>query len=57
MKLTNIDQETSKVEGTKSALPQYYRALKHRGYIGLKNAKNITCRVKNSTYRVKNSKT
>ena len=52
IKLTNIDQETSKVEGAKSALPQYYRAPKYRGYIGLKNAKSITCRVKNSTYRV-----
>ena len=52
IKLTNIDQETSKVEGAKSALPQYYRAPKYWGYIGLKNEKNITCRVKNSTYRV-----
>ena len=52
IKLINIDQETSKVEGAKSALPQYYRAPKYRGYIGLKNAKKITCRVKNSTYRV-----
>ena len=52
IKLTNIDQETSKVEGAKSALPQYYTASKYRGYIGLKNAKNITCKVKNSTYRV-----
>ena len=52
IKLTNIDHKTSKVEGAKSALPQYYRAPKYRGYIGLKNARNITCRVKNSTFRV-----
>ena len=52
IKWTNIDQETSKLEEAKSVLPQYYRASKHRGYIGLKNAKNFTCKVKNSTYRV-----
>ena len=52
IKLTNIDQETSKVEGAKSSLPQYYRAPKYRNYIGLKNAKNIRCKVKNSTFRV-----
>ena len=52
IKLTNIDQETSKVDWAKSALPQHYRAPKYRGYIGLKNAKNITSRAKNSTYRV-----
>ena len=52
IKLTNIDQETSNVEGAKPALPQCYRAPKYRGYIGLKNEKNITSRIKNSTYRV-----
>ena len=51
-KSTNIDQETSKVQGAKSALPQYYRVPKYRGYIGLQNAKNITWRVKYCTYRV-----
>ena len=39
IKLTNIDQETSKVDWAKSALPQHYRAPKYRGYIELKNAK------------------
>ena len=52
IKLTNIDQETSNVEGAKPALPQCYRAPKYRGYIELKNAKNITSRIKNSTCRV-----
>ena len=52
IKLTNIDQETSKVEGTTSSVPQYYRAPKNKDYTGLKNAKSITCRVKNITYRV-----
>ena len=46
IKLTNIDQETSKVEGAKSALPQYYTASKYRGYIGLKNAKILHARLK-----------
>ena len=52
IKLTNIDQETSKVEGTTSSVPQYYRAPKNKDCIGLKNAKSITYRVKNITYRV-----
>ena len=52
IKLTNIDQKTSNVEGAKPALPQCCGAPKYRGYIGLKNAKNITSRIKNSTYRV-----
>ena len=41
LKFTNIDQESSKVEGAKSALPQYYRVPKYRGYIDLKMQKTL----------------